>query len=236
MSSRVGSGLVVALLLAACSGATPAPVDPLPDEPVVGGPGAPDPETPDEGSGSSSSVLQVNAGEAVPIQLRFTTVGSLHQGFFGRENLVRQLGKGLGQCTDHTVEVDVVWSQKDLEGRIIAQVPDKTSICVPRTVDATRIDLRPLVPTTKTLAAYRDGVAGFSDFRIANFVVAADLRDEGITCRFRASGQHPPDGTRFHPCVEVNGERICARGKASEGVEELVFDDPAAARKVSRCL
>jgi len=223
-----------ALLWAACSGTPSSPStepDARPDAPAE--PSDPSPAQTPEPSGG---VLQVNAGQAVPVQIRFTTVGPLHQGFFRRESLVRKLGQALGACTDHTVEVDVVWSQKDLEGRIIGQVPQGTTICGPKAAGKTRVDLAPLVPVTRALATYRDGVAGFSDFRIANFVVAADVLDEGVTCRFRAAGQHPPDGTRFHPCVQVNGERICAQGSPAEGVDTLVFDDPADARKVQRCL
>lgn len=186
------------------------------------------------GPAPSGGVLQVNAGEAAPVQIRFTTVGPLHQGFFGKSSAVRQLGEGLGSCTDHAVDVDVVWSQKDLEGRIIASVPPESSVCAPTLTDGV-VDLTPLVPTTRAVARYRDTVAGFSDFRIANFVVAADIQRQGTICRIRAAGQHPPDGTRFHPCVEVNGERVCAAGSPAEGVVRLAFDDDAARRKVARC-
>lgn len=179
--------------------------------------------------------MHVNAGSAAPIQLQFTTVGALHQGFFAQAKGVQKLGKALGACTDHTVDVQVVWSQKDLEGRIVGQVPSGTTVCEP-VVSGTTVDLRPVVPATHGLAAYRDRVAGMSDFRIANFVVGVDLRGGAAVCRLKVAGQHPPDGTRFHPCVEINGERVCAQGDPSEGVEQLVFDDPRALRAFKRCL
>jgi hypothetical protein len=224
---RLGFGL--SWVLVACAGAPePAPspaAPPVPPQTRVVEPAAP----------SEGSALHVMAGDAVPVQLRFTTVGKLHQGFFGRPELVRKLGRGLGACTTHTVDVDVVWSQAELEGRIVAVLPVDSTTCRPR-LDGDVLDLTPLQPVSRGVAAYRDGVAGTSDFRIANFVAAVDLVAEGQVCRLRAAGQHPPDGTRFDPCVSVNGAPVCARGSSEIGVERLVFDNPKDLAKVRRCL
>jgi len=186
------------------------------------------------GADATGSSLQVNAGTAVPIQLRFTTVGALHQGYFGRPALVQKLGKGLGACTTHTVDVDVVWSQANLEGRVVAVVPAGSTSCTP-TRSGDVVDLRPLVPMSRAVARYRDAVANSSDLRVANFVVALDWTQQGTICRLRAAGQYPPDGTRYHPCIHVNGQPACAAGDAEKGVESLRFTDPAAARLASPC-
>lgn len=216
--------------LAGCPSAAPPPTAVEPPAPV--------PEaTPSAASQAETSGthLQIHAGEAVPIQLTFTTVGALHQGYFRRDASVRKLGEAFGACTDTTVEVQVVWSQKDLEGRIVGQVPQGTSLCVPRSSE-TAFDLTPVIPATQGLARYRDRVAGLSDFRIANFAIAVDLRGQGAFCRLRAVGQHPVDGTRFHPCVELNGERVCAEGDRTKGVTALRFADASHARRFAACL
>lgn len=214
-----------------CTGSTPEPAPPEPP-PTPGRSVTVEPEPASDGS--SGSALQINAGDAVPVQLRFTTVGALHQGYFGQPKLVQRLGKGLGQCTTHTVDVDVVWSQKDLEGRIIGVVPAQTIGCLP-TRSGDTVDLRPLVPMTQALARYRDNVAGTSDFRIANFVVGLDLARAGQVCRVTITGQHPPDGTRFDPCVSVNGVQACAAAGDGNGVQALRFTDPTAAKLARSC-
>lgn len=228
--------VIPTVLLVACIGTSPAPDTTAPSGSEPGAPdstpfGDPDAEGVPPGGGH----LQVNAGQAVPVQVLFTTVGPLHQGFFRRRSSVQDLGEGLGVCTDHTVEVQVVWSQKDLEGRILGQLPAGTTVCTPTPADG-GFDLSPVVPATRALAAYRDDVAGRSDFRIANFAVGVDLRARGATCRLRAAGQHPPDGTRFDPCVSINGERVCARGDRDKGVLRLSFDDPGDSRRFGACL
>lgn len=223
--------MAVTLLSLACSG--PA----QPDPPLV--PAAPLPQVkivpPAVPVQTEGSAMHVNAGAAIPIQLRFTTVGKLHQGFFGRPELVREVGAGLGACTSHTVDLDVVWSQADLEGRIVAVMPQDSSECRPVLSD-NGIDLTPLVPVSRAVAAYRDAVAGSSDFRIANFAVGVDLTRQGVVCRLRAAGQHPPDGTRYDPCVSVNGTPVCAQGSADAGVQRLVFSDNKDLAAVRKCL
>jgi hypothetical protein len=171
----------------------------------------------------------VAAGSPVPVNLRFTTVGNLHQGFFADPPGVRALGAALGACTGHAVDLDVVWSQEDLEGRIFAQIPVGTWSCSP-TAGADAVDLAPLVPAARAVARYRDQVAGMSDFRISSFVVGVDLVRTTHTCRIRAIGQHPPDGTRFHPCPMIDGQKVCAEGDAKEGVTRLTSPDPTTAK------
>lgn len=221
-------GLVLAVALGACGGEAPPAPEPVPSTPPRIKTVSPEP-------GPDGSAMQVNGGDAVPVQLQFTTISALHQGFFGQPRLVRKLGAAMGACTTHTVQVDVVWSQAELQGRIMGVVPPGSTSCGVRK-DGEGFDLSPLVPMSRGLAGYRDGVAGTSDFRISSFVVGLDLIDEGIVCRLTAVGQHPPDGTRFHPCVQVNGEPVCGEGDPEQGITRLVVSDPAARRRLERCL
>ena len=181
------------------------------------------PEEPDDPGGPPRA-----PGSPVAVQLRFTTVGNLHQGFFAEPKPVRALGTSLGGCTGHAVEVDVVWSQDELEGRIFAVVPPSAWSCTPRWA-GDGVDLSPAIPAAQALARYRDQVSATSDFRISSFLVGLDLVSTQHTCRIRAYGQYPPDGTRFHPCVLVDGQRVCAAGDPKEGVTRLVTPDPKVA-------
>ncbi len=236
--------LALALLLVGCDGgATPTPATPSPAPGLdPAGPQRSDGPSPSAGSPGSAATpppggttLQITGGDAVPIQLRFTRISGLHRGYFGQEALVAALGKALGRCTDHTVEVHVSWSQEALTGRIQAILPPGTTACGPTAVPG-GFDLRPLVPITQALARYRDAVAGTSDFRISSFQVGVDLVGARTVCRLRIAGQHPPDGTRFHPCVRVGGDQICGAGDPDEGVVRLQLDDPASRKALATCL
>ena len=176
--------------------------------------------------------MQVSAGDAVPVQLRFYMISGLHQGYFSRAKGVRRLGKGLGACTDQPMTVDVMWSNDDLEGRILALMPEPAGPCAPKRT-ASGIDVAPLVPMTKALAAWRTYVAGTSDLRIDAFKVGVQFGEHGQGCVLIAGGQHPADGTTFLPCVEVGGDKVCATGTAGTS---LTFEDAGAADRVATCL
>lgn len=180
--------------------------------------------------------MVVSAGAAVPIQLSFTSVSKLHQGFFLRDSGLVKLGKDLGGCTEHTVAVDVVWNDKDFEGRVVARIPRQSSTCEPESI-ADGLDLEPLTAVAKALARYRDDVAGRSDFRIASFKIAVDVISRGTSCRFSAGGQHPPDGSTFSNCVLIGGEQVCASpGPEGEGVTRLRTGDPRVLTALRKCL
>ncbi len=228
-----GRSTVAALAVAACSGGASEPVIPDPPPPpprVVTVPGTPAPEPTPDGGGTV-----ISGGSAVPIQLRFTSVSQLHQGFFLRESGLRGLGRELAACTDHAVAVDVVWSQAELEGRLVAEVPRTSSRCEPEQLEA-GLDLAPLTAVAGAVARYRDDVAGRSDFRIASFKVAVDVVSRGAVCRFSAAGQHPPDGSSFDRCVRIGGDVVCGDGEPGAGVTRIVSSDPRVVAALHRCL
>jgi hypothetical protein len=220
------------LTLAACAAqqAAPSLPDPPPPPPKVVHVPAPAPQAGPDGGGAV-----ISGGAAAPIQLRFTSVSQLHQGFFLREQGLRRLGRDLAPCTDHAVAVDVVWSQQDLEGRLVAEVPRQSSRCEPLPIDG-GLDLEPLTAVARAMATYRDDVAGRSDFRIANFKIAVDVVSRATVCRFSAAGQHPPDGSSFDRCVRVGGDVVCADPVADGGATRLVSSDPAVVASLRRCL
>lgn len=219
----------------ACSFTSPEPEP----EPV---PAAPPPKIvtvspPAEPAGADGGGTVVSGNpSAVPVQLRFSGVSGLHQGFFMRDSGLRGLGQGLATCTEHAVAVDVVWNQEELEGRLVAEALLDSSTCAPRAIDD-GIDVRELTSLSRAVAAYRDDVAGRSDFRIANFKVAVDAVALGTVCRFRAAGQHPPDGTSFDRCIRIGGERVCADAlEDQDGYTRLRSSDPAVVRSLQRCV
>jgi len=237
-ADRAGlAGLALTAVLTACSLGAPAPSalpDPPPPPPpppdiVTVAPPAPEPAI-------EGGATVISGGSAVPIQLRFTSVSKLHQGFFLRDTGLRSLGKDLGACTDHTVGVDIVWNDKEFEGRLVARIPRQSSTCEPE-LAPDGLDLQPLTAIARALARYRDDVAGRSDFRIASFKVAVDVVSRGAVCRFSAGGQHPPDGSTFSHCVQVGGEQVCAApGPDGEGVTALRTGDPRVRAALAKCL
>ena len=62
--------------------------------------------------------------------------------------------------------------------------------------------------------------------RVASFRIYVDFFRKAVHCRVGAEGEHPPDGTRVSPCVELNSQETCGLAEAS-GVR---FDAEAAAR------
>lgn len=180
--------------------------------------------------------MVVSGSEAVPIQLQFSSLSKLHQGFFLRDSGILALGQDLASCGDAVFTVEVAYDQEALRGRVVGFVPQGTPGCAPtRTGDG--LDLRPMSSAAGALAKYRDDVAGRSDYRIANFEIAVRTETASGSCRFDAGGQNPPDGSTFQPCVLVGEERVCVEGvDPKEGVLRLASADPAVVQKLHACL
>jgi hypothetical protein len=223
--------LVVTMLLG-CTSELPAPAPVVPVKPrvVVVQPKAP-PVVP-ESDEPSGSLVQVSAGAAVPIQIRFYTVSGLHQGYFARAKGVRALGEGMGLCTPDPVTVDVSWKQAKLEGRILAIMPEKLGACAP-SVSGRSVDVAALLPMSKALSAWRTYVAATSDLRINAFQVGLQFGEGDESCVMFVGGQHPADGSTFVPCVEIGGEKVCAEGDVGT---KLKFADAAQHERLVRCL
>lgn len=218
--------------LAACSAAPepppPAPAAPKPVSYTVGE----DVSQLAEGDDTSQPSRPVQ----VPVQLSFLTIGKLHQGYFARRDLVRRFGRTAARCVDHTTEVVIAWSNEEHRGRVVGQVPVEPGFtCLPTLAEGGAIDLAPLVPYSKGLATYRDDVANTSDLRIQAFSVHVAVTRGKYACELVAAGQHPPDGSRFDPCVRFAGVEHCAEGAPDQGVTTLRFTDPADAAYARSC-
>lgn len=199
------------LLLLACSEAPPPKPEPKP-QPIVSKPfpvvvpgakpGEPVPE-----------------GGPVPIELQFVGVGGLHQGYFADSEIVTVLATELGPCLTERAVVRVSYDSERHTGRIRVFTDPKTLTCKPEKIAET-VDLSPLQPVGQALANYRDTLASRFDFRIASFRIDLEALSGTNLCRLDLSGQFPPDGTTWSPCVSLGGERVC-NGKASDGVKKL---------------
>lgn len=168
------------------------------------------------------------------VELDWFGVGPLYQGFFSTPSAVAALGESLGACLGQTAQVWISYDSVEFVGRIVLKVPPDASIC--RASDSGgAVDLSGLVPLTQAIAAYRDRISSAYDYRVASFRVGVLYTRGAKTCTVWAAGQHPPDGTRYDPCVDLNGVSTCADGDRSAGVTTLRFPQAADQRFVRDC-
>lgn len=131
-----------------------------------------------------------------------------------------------------------MWVTYDTEnrvGRIFLKVPPGAlHACLPR-VDGSGVDLAPLVPLGRALAAYRDRVSGHFDVRVASFRVGASFVRGSYLCNAWLGGQHPPDGSTFSPCLTTAAHDLCG-GDPHVGVVRVPLggDDLAYAKECFR--
>lgn len=217
--------LLTALLLG-CGTVEPDPPrpPPAPKPTTLALPPLPEPPT----------VRAVSAGsdDAASLALAFTGVGALHRGFFSAEKPLAQLAAALAPCVRGEVVVRVTWQDDIRLGRITLEVPPDQLACAPQPTGA-GLDLAPLEPVGRALAAYRDAIAAGFDFRVASFRGEVRLVRPGDDCLLRLGGQFPPDGTRWHPCVEVGSHVVCAPDPG-EGVARI--EPPSGGEALQSCL
>lgn len=219
---------MIALLALACTGAPPPTPEPASSpKPIVSKPfpvvtAAPAPE----GEPAPS-------GGPVPIELQFEGVGDLHQRYFGDTEIVTPLATALGDCMKGRAVVRVSYDQERRIGRIRIYTDRDSLTCVPSRVGE-GVDLRPLEPIGRALAAYRDTVAGRFDYRVASFKIDLEALHGTQLCRLQLGGQFPPDGSTWSACAVLGGEQVCA-GDADDGVRQLVFPDAARNRYLLGC-
>ena len=178
-----------------------------------------DAEDPEKSPGIATVVP---GGAAVPVQLLFFNISSLHKGFFSQREIAARLGKDLGLCTEHAVEIQIRYDNQTRVGWIVAVIPPDTLTCLPE-IEAGAVNMTPLEPVGRALAGYRNRVAGSSDLRINSFRVGVQFTRGLKACRFKLAGQHPPDGSSWSPCVSFAGEDHCASGDRNSGVTSLLF-------------
>jgi hypothetical protein len=131
---------------------------------------------------------------AAPVSLDLRGLSPDYRSHFADPELVDGLGRALAECVDGPVVVRVDYA--DGAGTLRASGSWRTE-CRPAD-----LDLRPVQPIARALAAYRDGLAVRYDRRLARFATGVDL--DG--CVVWLAGQVPPDGTTFgcasaEPCL-----------------------------------
>jgi hypothetical protein len=99
----------------------------------------------------------------------------------------------------------------------VLDVSREQLVCVPNTTDA-GIDVSALVPASRALATYRNGIAAVKDIRVYSFDAGLFVRDGVGWSSLWIYGQEPADGSTFHPCVGLDGLERCTPAPPHEGV------------------
>lgn len=146
--------------------------------------------------------------EPVDVRFAFQKIANNYRYYFSEPEFTGPLEQALGACFDEYAEVVVTYNLETLVGRIFVQTPRNRLGCAP-IVTEHGLDVRPLVPVTRALAAYRDALASGRDFRLANFAIGVRVVDGVQICDLWAEGQNPPDGSTFSACVTLQGHDVC---------------------------
>ncbi|MEZ4316568.1 MAG: hypothetical protein R3F61_03670 [Myxococcota bacterium] len=180
-------------------------------------------------------------GGAVPVEVQFVGVGELHRRYFGDLEIVSDLSRGLGACVQERAVVRVSYDEDERIGRIRLLADGDQITCrpvlsggAPPVAGSSSLDVSGLEPLGRSLAAYRDVVAGRFDFRVASFRIELELLTGTNGCVMQLGGQFPPDGTTWDPCVDLGGERSCAPG-GDDGTATFAFGDPKQTAYLARC-
>ena len=192
---------------------------------------APRPTTP---AGERAPTVVPSVEGSVPIVIVYDGIGPLHQGFFNTAELVTALSAGLGGCVSDTAEVVVSYDSDQRIGRIVLHTVGDQLRCKPAIADGA-VDLAPLQPIGRALAAYRDGVAGQFDLRIGSFRAGIRVIRGPQQCEVWLGGQYPPDGSTFSPCVTLQGRDQCFADDRTEGVTQVRVGDPTAMGWLDGC-
>lgn len=221
------SGLVCWALLLSCGGAES---EALEDEEKAG-PAVKRVNLPAlaEAAGPSATDSIDAQVKSVPVKLYldFAGIGALHKTFFTDTRVTRKLQQKLHGHVSGPVGVLIDFEKN--QGRIRIQVDPKYLVANLGSPDA--VQMSSLVPLTQAVAFYRDWVAGHYDLRVHNFEIGLDITPKNSVCKITVTGDPPPDGTQFAPCIEVDGAALC--GELTEGVLRL---PPVHRDAVSRCL
>ena len=187
------------LILLSCSGQDPVPSKPSP-KPIV--------KTFKAATPTEESSVGSTASGSVGVSLAFANISSIHRGFFVQSKAVSNLGVNLAECLKSDATVEIGYTAKTLTGRIALVSNGDFGSCAPNWTDDA-VDLKPWIPLGQALAKYRDYVAGTSDFRISNFEVGIRVERENGSCFWPIKGQHPPDGSLWSRCPEIDGIPVC---------------------------
>jgi hypothetical protein len=107
--------------------------------------------------------------------------------------------------------------------------------CKPLITDETLV-LKPWVPIGKSLATFRDYVAGTSDFRISNFQVGLRIEHAKGSCTWLIAGQNPPDGSLWSACAILNDAAKCEAKQDVEPQTTFLWNQLSLANETKQCL
>lgn len=176
----------------------------------------------------------MGSGDSAAVKLRFSGVSNLHMGYFSNEEALASLGAGLSSCTS-SADVVVSYNTETRIGNIVLSTGPRDLSCRPQ-LESGGWELSALEPIGRALADYRDHIAATRDYRVSSFRVGmAYLRGANL-CTLYISGQYPPDGSRWSPCVDFGGVPHCGVGTAEDGVTTLTFETRDDDGYLSTCL
>jgi hypothetical protein len=218
------AALALLIGLTACGPAEPPPV---PQEFKM--------ELPSSVTGGAEQVLPPGAIlEPTEVRLQFGSVSRLHQGYFGDPKMLAPLREGIAGCALGPTDVLVSYDSEKRIGRIVLYADTSGLRCKPEAT-AKGFDLQPVIPVTQAMARYRDKVAAMRDYRVSNFRIGVNFVQGVKLCTLWSSGQYPPDGTTWSPCVDFAGVPHCGRGVAERGVDLLQFPKREDQEYLAKC-
>lgn len=151
--------------------------------------------------------IGVGSTQAILVTPEWSSISPLYRGFFSDAEALTALGSELGACVTQGVSLLVAYDTPKRQGRLTLSIPSRALTCMPR-LTPLALDLSTLRPVTRALASYRDRLSEKYDIRIASFQTSVLLLGVGGTCQFVATGDHPPSGDVFGPCIGV-GSTLC---------------------------
>lgn len=207
-----------------CGGSAPEPEAPKPDAWVP-----PDPD----------AAIHYEAGEdgGVDLLLRTTKVGQTYRAYFAETDRLAALSKAIAPCLSGQAEVVITHDPSTSEGRIVLVVPRGRLSC-PATVTDDGLDVSPLLPLTKGLAAYRRGMGETRDMRIHSWKTGVLFDDAGgRNATLWLAGQVPEDGSTVSVCVDIDSTQHCPDGaERSQGATVLTVADDKARKALATYL
>ena len=169
------------------------------------------------------------------LYLEFAGLSPLHQGFFQDAKMTSTLSAGLSPCIEGPVVLAIRYDTPTRIGVLELQVDRGQLGCVPAWGDEGAM-LSSWTPIGRSLASYRDAVAGRYDLRMGSFRTRLRLSRQADVCTFELTGQYPPDGTTWSPCVLFDDIAADCVVDRSVGVHALEGLSRADRSRLEACL
>lgn len=223
---RIVSWLAIPALLAVglgCGGGTPEPEAPKPEAWVP----------PD-----ADAAMQYTAEDGgVDLLVRTTKVGGTYRAYLTEADRMKALSQTIAPCLSGQAELVVTHDPSTSEGRIVLVVPKGRLRCAAQATED-GLDVSPLLPLTKGLAAYRRGLGETRDMRIHSWRTGVLFDDAGgRNATLWLAGQVPEDGSTVSVCPDIDSAQHCPEGaEPSQGTTVLSVADKEARKAIARYL